>query len=65
MTQTERTQMIVFALGMLVASGLSIRAAVSGVCDLPPLDRRRVQTLLAPVVLIFVCLAIFSWSAIF
>jgi len=55
MTQTERTQMIVFALGMLVASGLSIRAAVSGVCDLPPRDRRRVQTLLAPVVLIFVC----------
>jgi hypothetical protein len=65
MTQTERTQMIVFALGMLVASGLSIRAAVSGVCDLPPRDRRRVQTLLAPVVLIFVCLAIFPWSAIF
>ena len=65
MTQTERTQMIVFALGMLVASGLSIRAVVSGVYDLPPHDRRRVQTLLAPVVLIFVCLAIFPWSAIF
>ena len=65
MTQTERTQMIVFALGMLVASGLSIRAVVSGVYDLLPHDRRRVQTLLTPVVLIFVCLAIFPWSAIF
>lgn len=57
--------MIVFALGMLVASGLSIRAAVSDVSDLPPRDRRRVQTVLAPVVLILVCLAIFPWSTIF
>jgi len=51
MTQTERMQMIVFAMGMLVAAGLSIRASVSGVFDLPPRDRSRVQTLLAPIVL--------------
>jgi hypothetical protein len=48
MTQPERMQMIVFALGMLVAAGLSIKAGVSGVFDLPPPDRSRVQTLLAP-----------------
>jgi len=65
MTQTERMQMIVFAMGMLVATGLSIRASVSGVFDLPPRDRSRVQTLLAPIVLILACIAIFPWGILF
>lgn len=64
MTQTERTQMIVFAAGMLVAAGLSVRASTSGVFDLPPPDRSRVQTLLAPLVLILACIAVFPWSVI-
>jgi hypothetical protein len=67
MTHTEQTQMIVFAAGMLVACGLMIMAAVSGVHDVPFPDRSRAQTLtvLAPVIVISVCLAIFPWSAIF
>ena len=66
MTQTERAQMIVFAMGMLLAAGLSFRAVASGVYSLPPRDRSRAQrvTLLARVALIFACLAIFPWSAI-
>jgi heme/copper-type cytochrome/quinol oxidase subunit 2 len=58
--------MIVFAMGMLLAAGFSFRAVASGVHGLPPRDRNRAQriTLLAPVVLILVCIAIFPWSAI-
>lgn len=63
-TQAERTQSIIFALGMLVAAGLYARAIASGVFDLPPRDRSRVRTLLVPLVLIFACIGIFPWSAI-
>ena len=58
--------MIVFAMGMLLAAGLSFRAVASGVHSLPPRDRSRAQrlNLLAPVALSLVCLAIFPWSAI-
>jgi hypothetical protein len=58
--------MIVFAMGMLLAAGLSFRAVARGVHSLPPRNRSRAQriTLLAPVALILVCLAIFPWSAI-
>jgi hypothetical protein len=65
MTPTERTRLIVFALGMLVASGLSIKAVVSGVHDLPPRDPKRTRKHLAPVLLILLCLAIFPWSTVF
>ena len=58
--------MLIFAMVMLLAAGLSFRAVASGVHSLPPSDRSRAQkiTLLAPVALILVCLAIFPWSAI-
>ena len=67
MTQTERTKMIVFALGMFMSAGLSIWAVLSGAHKLQPRDRSRAQTLtlLAPAVLSVVSLAIFPWSAIF
>ena len=58
--------MIVFAMGMLLAAGLSFWIVASGVHSLPPRDRSRAQriTILAPVALILVCLAILPWSAI-
>jgi hypothetical protein len=58
--------MIVFAVGMLLVAGLSFRAVASGVHSVLPRDRSRAQriTLLAPVALSLVCLAIFPWSAI-
>jgi len=58
--------MIVFTVGALLAAGLSLRAVASGVHSFPPRERSRAQTLtlLAPVVMSLVCLAIFPWSAI-
>ena len=64
MTPTQRVQGIVFAIGMLVASGLSFRAGMRGEFDLPRGDRTRTRTLLAPVVLIFASLAIFPWTVV-
>jgi hypothetical protein len=64
MTVTERTHLLVFALMMFMGAGLSVRAVVTGAYNRPPRDRSRAQTLtlLAPVVLIVVSLAIFPWS---
>ena len=58
--------MIAFTMGMLLAAGLSFRAVASGFYSVPPRDRSRAQTitLLAPVAVTLVCLAIFPWSAI-
>jgi hypothetical protein len=61
----ERTQMVVFALGMFVLAGLVFRAVATGVFNLPPRDFIRVPTVLASVVLWFVCMAIFPWNTFF
>jgi hypothetical protein len=57
--------MVIFSLGMLVGSGLMFRAVATGVFNLPPRDRVRVRTVMAPLALWFVCLAIFPWSVFF
>jgi hypothetical protein len=56
--------MVVFALSMLLAAGLSLRAVRSGELERRQQDPHRLRQTLPPVIVSLVSLVVFPWSAI-